>query len=116
MSHDSPEATPLLAPSGAPRPRFSAARWQVQSPRAVILLVGTVKFSVVCTGMLLMIPFFRLVEDALCHAHYDDESPGFIEERRCKVDEVQSRLAFLNGSMSLLTAVISELGFDLQGR
>lgn len=93
-------------PSPPPLPRRSAP-WQASSPSTIVLLVTAVKFCVVASGMLMLMPMYRLIEDAFCHAHYRDDSPGLIDEMKCKVDEVQSPLAYMMAWFGLLNSVLS---------
>ena len=83
-------------------------RWCPSSPRGILMLATGIKFAVVLSGMMIMLPFFRVLEDAFCHRHFGDTSPGFIEEKRCKVPEVQQDLAYLMGWLMLVTAVVGE--------
>lgn len=91
------------------KPRFRASRWQAKSPGTIVLLVSLLKFAVTCSGMMMLIPIYRLIEDSLCHVYYEDDSPDLIEEMKCKVDEVQSELAILIGWFNLVTAVMSTI-------
>ncbi|KAM5342366.1 hypothetical protein ACJ41O_013332 [Fusarium nematophilum] len=99
--------------TGSPRPplpehvpayRFSP--WGVHSPRRIVILVAVLKFCVVLSGMLLLLPTARLIEDLVCHVHYQDASAEIIDEMKCKVDEVQSRLGYLYGWSGLCSSVI----------
>ncbi|KAM3504821.1 hypothetical protein MY11210_008200, partial [Beauveria gryllotalpidicola] len=90
------------------RPRIRAARWwQVRSPRRIILLVAFVKFCIICSGLMLMLPVFRLVEDAICHGVLDDASPGLLDEMTCKDDGVQARLATFMGWSGLVSSIVT---------
>ena len=93
-----------------PRPatrRIKAAPWQAKTPGTIVLLVAVLKFCITSSGMLLLIPVYRLIEDALCHAHYEDDSYDMIDEMKCKGDEVQSRLASLIGWCGLVNSIMS---------
>ncbi|PMB68708.1 hypothetical protein BM221_005289 [Beauveria bassiana] len=89
------------------RPRIRAARWQVRSPRRIILLVSFAKFCIVCSGLMLMVPMFRLIEDAICHGVLDDASPGLLDEMTCKDDDVQARLATFMGWSGLVNSIVT---------
>lgn len=65
------------------------------------------KFIIVTSGMMMIMPMFRLIEDALCHHYYEDDSSDFMDEMKCKVYEVQSSLAYFMGWLGLLNTVIS---------
>lgn len=114
---DAPEHAPLLAeherrdkPLPAPPPRIIGAKpWQAKTPGAVVFLAATMKFCITSSGMLMLIPIYRLIEDSVCHAFYEDDSPALIEEMECKGDEVQSRLAFLLGWFGLFNSIMSML-------
>nr|XP_036574561.1 membrane protein C14C4.07 [Colletotrichum truncatum]KAF6781010.1 membrane protein C14C4.07 [Colletotrichum truncatum] len=82
-------------------------RFQARSPRAVILTLAALKFSITICGMLLMIPLLRLIEDDICHKHYKLSPSEEIPEMKCKVDEVQKDMAWLFGWQALLGAVIN---------
>lgn len=91
---------------------FSARRrrWRVSSPRGVLVLASVVKFGVMVCGTMSMLPFFRVLEDVFCHRHFEDSSPGFIEEKKCKVSEVQQSLAYFMGWLMLVMALVGECG------
>ncbi|KAM3502683.1 hypothetical protein MY10362_004687 [Beauveria mimosiformis] len=89
------------------RPRIRAARWQVRSPRRIVLLVSFAKFCIVCSGLMLMVPMFRLIEDAICHGVLDDASPGLLDEMKCKDDDVQARLATFMGWSGLVNSIVT---------
>ena len=91
------------------RPRIKAKRWQAKTPGTIVLLAATLKFCITSSGMLMLIPLYRLIEDAVCHAWYEDDGPDIIDEMKCKGDEVQSRLAFLLGWVGLVNAIMSML-------
>lgn len=108
------EDAPLLPtdeqpPQLDPHCRITATRWQVKSPRTVVYLAILIKFFTIASGMLLLVPLFRIIEDTICHVHYQDDSNDFIEEKRCKVPEVQARLAYLLGWLGLVSSVICML-------
>ena len=106
------QAPPAVEQPDAPlptQPSIKAARWQAKTPKTIVLLAATLKFCIVCCGMLMLIPIYRLLEDALCHNFYDDDSPGIIDEMKCKVDEVQANLAVLLGWLGLAQSITSAL-------
>ena len=63
--------------------------------------------TIVLTGLMIMMPMYRLIEDTLCHAHFKDDSPDIIDEMKCKTDEVQSDLAYMLGWFGLVNAIFS---------
>ncbi|KAH6987755.1 major facilitator superfamily domain-containing protein [Ilyonectria sp. MPI-CAGE-AT-0026] len=81
-------------------------RWGVRTPRRIVILVAVIKFLIVLSGMLLLVPYARLLEDAFCHAYYKDTSSEIIEEMKCKVDEIQSRMGFFFGWSGLVSSVL----------
>ncbi|KAI6782389.1 putative membrane protein-like protein [Emericellopsis cladophorae] len=87
--------------------RRPTSKWHVRSPRAIVLVIASINFVLVMSGLMLLLPVYRLIEDALCHAHYHDDSPGLIDEMKCKVDQVQSRLAFLLGWLGVVGSVFN---------
>lgn len=83
-------------------------RWRVTSPRGTLILATIVKFAITLTGTMVMLPVFRVLEDVFCRRHFQDTSPGFIEEKRCKVAEVQQDLAYLMGWLMVVTGLVGE--------
>jgi hypothetical protein len=63
-------------------------------------------FTITTSGMLVLIPIFRLMEDAVCHLYYEKGMPEPIEERLCKVDGVQKRLAYLGGLSAMISSIV----------
>lgn len=81
-------------------------RWGVRTPRRIVILVAVIKFLIVLSAMLLLVPYARLLEDAFCHAYYKDTSSEIIEEMKCKVDEIQSRMGFFFGWSGLVSSML----------
>lgn len=94
--------------AGAKRPgRWAfAAHLQAQNPKTIVLLLALLMFTMVTSGMLIMMPIFRLVEDTVCHRYYKKDPSEKIDERLCKVDGVQSELAYLGGWAALFHSVV----------
>ena len=107
---ESPPLDPEINGAAWASHAFSARRrrWGVSSPRGVLILASVVKFGVMVCGTMTMLPFFRVLEDVFCHRHFKDTSPGFIEEKKCKVSEVQQSLAYFMGWLMLMLALVSE--------
>ncbi|KAK0737885.1 major facilitator superfamily domain-containing protein [Schizothecium vesticola] len=83
-----------------------AAHLQVQKPRTIVLLLALLMFTIVTSGMLILMPIFRLVEDTMCHRYYKKDPSEKIDERLCKIDGVQSELAYLGGWAALLSSSV----------
>lgn len=81
--------------------------YQAQSPRAVLVVITFMLFAMVLSAVVLIIPLARLIEDDLCRRYYNTHEP--IEEERCKVDEIQARLAWLGGAYGFVHAIIGTL-------
>ena len=96
-------------PASPTRKRILGKKYQLSNPKAIVALLTFLKFAVVMSGMIIMMPVYRLIEDVFCHRHYEDDSPGLIEEMKCKTDDIQSELAFFIGWSGLLTAGITLL-------
>ena len=86
--------------------RCLTSRLQAKKPSTIITLLALLMFSVALSGLLFLVPMFRLMEDAICHVHYEKELSEPIEEKLCKVDEVQKYLAYLGGWSALLNSII----------
>ncbi|KAK3897103.1 general substrate transporter [Staphylotrichum tortipilum] len=86
--------------------RGLAARFQAQRRTSIVALLAILMFAITMSGMLILIPIFRLVEDAICHVHYGKPLAEPIEERLCKVEDVQKELALLGGVSAMLNSVV----------
>lgn len=83
---------------------WSTSRYQVSSPNAVVGLLSCTIFCLALSGTMSLIPMGRLIEDAVCRKYYGASDP--VDEKRCKVDEVQTELAWLGGLFVLIDSVI----------
>lgn len=104
--NDDDDAAGSIHSHAEPAPNYRFSRWGIHSPRRIVVLVALIKFSVVLSGMLLFLPFARILEDMMCHVHYQDTSLDMIDEMKCKVDEVQARLGYFYGWNSLLSSIV----------
>lgn len=115
---DIPADAPLLAENerqqesipgddeASPR-TLRAARWQVKSPKTAVRMLAILLFMIVASGMLMLMPVYRLIEDTVCHVYYGDDSLEIIDEMKCKTDEVQARMAYLLGWLGLFHSIMS---------
>jgi hypothetical protein len=56
---------------------------------------------------MMIVPMTRILEDVICHRHYDPQGQGgSIDERICKINMIQSELAYLNGLVSVVEAIV----------
>jgi hypothetical protein len=82
--------TPSFMPSSSPR---THRIWPLLA-MLVLVHLSTVLYT---------LPLNRVIELRLCQEHYELHNPtstdGTIPEKLCKVDEVQRRLAWLQGIM-----------------
>jgi MFS transporter, PCFT/HCP family, solute carrier family 46 (folate transporter), member 1 len=69
-----------------------------------IYLLSICTFFLAGSSSFLNIPLTRLIEDNLCRRHDWQGAP--IDEGRCKTDDIQSTLAYLNGSLPLVEAIV----------
>lgn len=81
--------------------------------RSICLVIALFSFLLSVSGAVGDVPTTRLVEDHICRSYYDDEQSGppaaaaaDIDEGMCKVDEVQSRMVFLNGCISMIQGTL----------
>jgi hypothetical protein len=70
-------------------------------------------FGLSFSGSLGEVPVTRLIEDNLCRRYYssrlDDKMlESDIDEGLCKIDAIQSQLAYLNGWLPMIEAVIGK--------
>ncbi|POR39544.1 Uncharacterized protein TPAR_00264 [Tolypocladium paradoxum] len=102
-----PEAAPV--PVGAPGPAGPAGPGPIS--RQPWLLIPFLAFNIFCSaaaGSLVAVPITKLLEDNLCRRHYArfQDGAGAIDERLCKVEQVQSQLAWLTGALDSFEAVV----------
>jgi len=110
QQHADIDNVPLITPKSFSRPRKGIlSRFQARKPGTIILLLSLMMFAITTSGMMILVPLFRLLEDALCHVYYKKDPSEHIEERLCKVDGVQSELAYLGGWGTMLGSVIGML-------
>ncbi|KAM0328646.1 hypothetical protein ACHAQA_005058 [Verticillium albo-atrum] len=82
-------------------------RFQPETPFAIVVLIACIKGALIASGILIMMPMFRLMEDAICHLHYEKDLAEPIDEKECKVDDVQSKLAYLGGIGAVISSVVT---------
>jgi hypothetical protein len=58
-------------------------------------------------GAFFNVPHTRLIEDNLCRRYIDTIHQDAVDEKFCKTDQIQSKLAYLNSSIALIEALIS---------
>ncbi|KAI0886918.1 MFS general substrate transporter [Annulohypoxylon maeteangense] len=97
----------------------------VHEPRAIISLFFLIIFAASAADAFKQIPMTRIFEDILCHQYYDKASgPDVpIDEELCKVNTIQSNLAYLlalveslNSGVSCLVALFWGIVADRVGR
>ncbi|KAI1103050.1 MFS general substrate transporter [Jackrogersella minutella] len=94
-------------------------------PGTIVCLFFLITFAVSAADAFKQIPMTRIFEDILCHEYYG-KAPGSddpIDEELCKVDAVQSSLAYLfavleslNAGLSCLVALLWGVVADRIGR
>lgn len=118
------ETTPLLFGDEAQRrqraPPIAGSFLQARGVRSICLVIALFSFLLSVSGAVGDVPTTRLVEDHICRSYYDDgqggSPPAEIDEGMCKVDEVQSRMVFLNGWISMIQGTLGakKLFFSLE--
>jgi fermentation-respiration switch protein FrsA (DUF1100 family) len=104
------ETRPLLTRPVADSARPTTA-WHGRWPIIVVLLVSLVLFSHSMAGSLAATPLVRLLEDSICRSYYYSDYPSDVdrpplEEKQCKIDTIQTRLAYFNSWVSMTEAVL----------
>lgn len=109
------ETTPLLPEEGGSQQRGprNATFFQARRPKTIYFLLSLMVFGLSFSGSLGEVPITRLTEDNLCRRYYSTRLDGKamengIDESLCKIDEIQSQLAYLNGWLPMIEAVIGE--------
>jgi PCFT/HCP family folate transporter-like MFS transporter 1/3 len=85
------ETTPLLGR------QQKATRW------LSLCWLSAVVFCLSAAGAFLNVPLTRLIEDRLCSRYVRQGAPA---EELCKTDKIQSMLAYLNGCLPVVEAVV----------
>ncbi|KAI1323370.1 MFS general substrate transporter [Xylariaceae sp. FL0255] len=92
-------------------PPFPTAIRRPQNPDLLVGILTLVIFIASASGGFLNIPMIRVFEDILCRQYYDKirnrEDGAPIDEGMCKVDAIQSELAYLFAVMAALNAGLS---------
>lgn len=100
----------LRTPSPPLRRASLAPSTAVVHKRAILPLV-LLLVLVHLSAVLYTLPLNRVIELRLCQAHYELRDPstiqpdGSIPEKLCKIDDVQRRLAWLQGTMETTLVV-----------
>lgn len=94
------ETSPLLG-----SPQLRASGW----PSSVLTYLVICNFLLAGSGAFIGLPLTRLIEDNLCRRYVQQGSS--IDERLCKTDKIQSELAYLNGSLLLVEALVGKYWF-----
>ncbi|KAF7617014.1 major facilitator superfamily domain-containing protein [Aspergillus flavus] len=89
------ETSPLLG-----SPQLRASGW---TPSFLTYLV-ICNFFLAGSGAFISLPLIRLIEDNLCRRYIQQDSS--LDESLCKTDQIQSELAYLNGSLLLVEAIV----------
>lgn len=118
------ESSPLLGKRPAHRPTRSVASLaslqilplphNTHDHTAFITVLCALVFTANSAGGFIDLPLARLVEDVLCHQYFaeslgrrpTDAGRPLLDEGRCKVEPVQTKMAFILALMSALTAVV----------
>ncbi|KAJ3473496.1 hypothetical protein NLG97_g10272 [Lecanicillium saksenae] len=116
------ETTPLLLGDEAQqrqRAPITGSFFQARSARSICLIIATFSFLLSVAGAVADVPTTRLIEDHICRSYYDEQPGGGgptkeIDESMCKVDEVQSRMVFLNGWISMIQGTLATRCFSVR--
>ena len=101
-THEAPKKASPIAWLGRAVPR-------AQEPSTIVFILCLSIFLSSASGGFQNMPMTRIFEDILCRQYYDQihshNEP--IDEEMCKVDAIQSRLAYLFAIMNSLNAGVS---------
>ncbi len=101
------EATPLLVERDKDSTPLSRYRFKVHRPRTIVFLLSLIILIESTGANLMVVPTTRILEDVICHRYYDvQDLDNSIDERLCKTDAIQSKLAYLNGLVSVAEAIV----------
>ncbi|KAI0893041.1 MFS general substrate transporter [Annulohypoxylon nitens] len=117
MNLEEDDDSTLLVSEGLPDSPLSTDQRSRQTPRsswltaekplAISALACLSIFLWIFSGMLSMVPGTRLAEDIFCRRYYGHDAD--IDEAMCKVEEVQSQIAYVLGFSVTLTSLCSIL-------
>ncbi|KUJ23460.1 MFS general substrate transporter [Mollisia scopiformis] len=87
---------------------------EARHKNAIVNLACLIMFMAASSGGFLGIPQARIIEDVLCHKYYDVgkaqmkalDGKDSIDEDMCKLESIQSELAFILAIQSALSAII----------
>lgn len=98
------EASPLLQVEEVHQPESPKSLAQ----RPIVLLLSIFILCLAAEGALLTVPTTKLLEDVLCQIHYGEGGDGVatMDRRRCKIDSIQSKLAYLLGAQSSIDSIV----------
>lgn len=83
-------------------------RWfRVTSPQAINFIQTFVMFCITFSSLLTALPVTQLLKDALCREHYDN-IPELDENMNCNTAEINSKLAWIFSTQSVLE-IVAEL-------
>lgn len=115
------ESSPLIGNNNRTRPRRPPHRptlsvasiTSITIPKAhdhttFITLLCILIFAANSAGGFIEIPQARLIEDVLCRQYYErlQTDTGPIGEEMCKIEPVQSKMAFILALISALNAIV----------
>lgn len=103
------ETTPLLGDEGQrQRPPITGSIFQAKSAKSICLVISVFTLLLMFSSSVGDVPTTRLVEDHICRSYYAEQgrTTDDIDESMCKVDEVQSKMAYLNGWISMIKSVL----------
>lgn len=94
-----------------PQPPNPITSTRTTAQHRTVLFLAVIIFWAAFAGALEDVPETRLLEDVLCHQFYEDvyEDTDPIDEMLCKVDVIQSELAYLLGVSSTVDAIVGKL-------
>ena len=81
---------------------------KAQKPSTIVWILIAGIFFGSAAGGLVVIPEMRIFEDIICHQYYDmaNRLTEPIKEELCKIDQIQSRLAYLFAINESITAAV----------
>ncbi|KAL6808389.1 putative MFS multidrug transporter [Trichoderma camerunense] len=96
-NREASESTRLLRPQdghdSAPQPSLSI----VPSARHTILVVAAIQIVLNIGSYVSFAAQLAILQDIVCKSHYEEGQSLSMDDDRCKVDAVQSEVAFING-------------------
>ncbi|KAI8962375.1 MFS general substrate transporter [Daldinia sp. FL1419] len=99
--------SPLLGPQELSHQSTLESWFLAKRPRSISALVCFAIFLWVFSGTIAIVPGTKLAEEIFCRRYYGRDTP--IDENMCKVEEIQSKIAYIFGFSITVNGLVGML-------